>query len=69
MDNLFIVLSYIAKQGFFDNVSHSKLIKQMYSIGIRDKRVLAIVSKMLKAPIKGIGVPTKGTPQGGLCKA
>jgi RNA-directed DNA polymerase len=53
-------------KGFFDNVSHSKLIKQMYSIGIRDKRVLAIVSKMLKAPIKGIGVPTKGTPQGGI---
>lgn len=53
-------------QGFFDNVSHSKLIKQMYSIGIRDKRVLTIVSKMLKAPIKGLGVPTKGTPQGGI---
>ena len=53
-------------QGFFDNVSHSKLNKQMYSIGIRDKRVLTIVSKMLKAPIKGIGVPTKGTPQGGI---
>jgi RNA-directed DNA polymerase len=53
-------------QGFFDNVSHSKLIKQMYSIGIRDKRVLTIVSKMLKAPVKGIGVPTKGTPQGGI---
>jgi RNA-directed DNA polymerase len=53
-------------QGFFDNVSHSKLIKQMYSIGIRDKRVLTIVSKMLKAPIKGVGVPTKGTPQGGI---
>lgn len=53
-------------QGFFDNVSHSKLVKQMYSIGIRDKRVLTIVSKMLKAPIKGVGVPTKGTPQGGI---
>ncbi|MDR7076792.1 group II intron reverse transcriptase/maturase [Neobacillus niacini] len=53
-------------QGFFDNVSHSILIKQMYSIGIQDKRVLTIVSKMLKAPIKGIGVPTKGTPQGGI---
>ena len=53
-------------QGFFDNVNHSKLIKQMYSIGIRDKRVLTIVSKMLKAPIKGVGVPTKGTPQGGI---
>jgi len=53
-------------QGFFDNVSHSKLLKQMYSIGICDKRVLNVVSKMLKAPIKGIGIPTKGTPQGGI---
>ncbi|GAE47078.1 DNA polymerase [Mesobacillus boroniphilus JCM 21738] len=38
----------------------------MYSIGIRDKRVLTIVSRMLKAPIKGSGVPTRGTPQGGI---
>lgn len=53
-------------KGFFDNVSHSKLLKQMYSIGICDKRVLSVVSKMLKAPIKGIGIPTKGTPQGGI---
>jgi RNA-directed DNA polymerase len=53
-------------QGFFDNVSHNKLIKQMYSIGICDKRVLTIISKMLKAPIKGVGIPTKGTPQGGI---
>lgn len=53
-------------QGFFDNVNHSKLLKQMYGIGIKDKRVLTIVSKMLKAPIEGIGIPTKGTPQGGI---
>ena len=38
----------------------------MYNIGIKDKRVLRIVSKMLKAPIKGEGTPTKGTPQGGI---
>lgn len=53
-------------QGFFDNVSHSKLLKQMYNIGICDRRVLSVVSKMLKAPVKGIGIPTKGTPQGGI---
>lgn len=53
-------------QGFFDNVSHSKLLKQMHNIGIGDKRVLSVVSKMLKAPVKGIGIPTKGTPQGGI---
>lgn len=53
-------------KGFFDNVNHTKLLKQMYDIGIRDKRVLRIVSKMLKAPIEGIEIPTKGTPQGGI---
>lgn len=53
-------------KGFFDNVNHNKLMKQLYSIGIKDKRVLAIVSKMLKAPISGKGIPTKGVPQGGI---
>ena len=53
-------------KGFFDNVNHGKLIKQIWSIGIQDKQLLCIISKMLKAPIEGIGVPTKGTPQGGI---
>lgn len=53
-------------KGFFDNVNHTRLLKQMYEIGIKDRRVLKIVGKMLKAPIKGIGIPTKGTPQGGI---
>jgi len=53
-------------KGFFDNVNHNKLIKQLHNIGIKDKRVLAIINKMLKAPIEGIGIPTKGTPQGGV---
>ncbi|WP_053377446.1 group II intron reverse transcriptase/maturase [Paenibacillus sp. FJAT-27812] len=53
-------------QGFFDNVNHSKLLKQMYELGIKDKRVLTIVTKMLKAPVEGIGIPNKGTPQGGI---
>lgn len=25
-----------------------------------------MINKMLKAPVKGIGIPTKGTPQGGI---
>src|SRR3954452_23238426 len=66
MDNLFIVLSYIAKKGFFDNVHHSKLLKQIWSLGIKDKALLSIISKLLKAEIEGEGVPTKGTPQGGI---
>lgn len=53
-------------KGFFDNVNHSLLIKQLWNIGIRDKTVLRIISKMLKAKIKGEGVPEKGTPQGGI---
>lgn len=53
-------------KGFFDNIDHKKLIKQMWSLGIRDKRILSIISKMLKAEIKGEGIPTKGTPQGGI---
>lgn len=53
-------------KGFFDNVNHAKLLKQMWSIGIRDKKVISIVSKMLKAEIEGEGIPTKGTPQGGI---
>ena len=53
-------------KGFFDNVDHSKLLKQMWTLGIQDKKLLCIISKMLKAPIEGIGIPTKGTPQGGI---
>lgn len=53
-------------KGFFDNVSHEKLLKQLWSMGIRDKSLLCIISKMLKAEIVGVGIPTKGTPQGGI---
>lgn len=57
-------------EGFFDNVNHAKLRKQMWSMGIRDKSLLCIVTKMLKAPIVlpdgGMVYPEKGTPQGGV---
>ena len=53
-------------KGFFDNVNHSKLLKQMWSMRIQDKNLICIIGKMLKAPIEGIGVPKKGTPQGGI---
>jgi len=60
-------------KSFFDNVNHAKLIKQMWSLGIRDKTLLSIIKEMLKAPIimpnGEIEYPTKGTPQGGLCQA
>lgn len=53
-------------KGFFDNVDHGKLLKQMWSLGIRDKQLLCVISEMLKATIEGIGVPSKGTLQGGI---
>lgn len=57
-------------QGFFDNVNHTKLIQQMWTMGIRDKNLLCIIRKMLKAPIVlldgSMESPTKGTPQGGI---
>ncbi len=56
-------------RSFFDNVSHGKLLKQMCTLGIRDKKLLKIISVMLKAEVAGIGFPEKGTPQGGLISA
>jgi group II intron reverse transcriptase/maturase len=53
-------------KGFFDNVNHGKLLKQLWSLGIRDKVLLSIISRLLKAEIYGEGIPAKGTPQGGI---
>lgn len=53
-------------KGFFDNVNHKILMKQLWNMGIRDRKVLAIIAKVLKAPIINEGIPTKGTPQGGV---
>lgn len=66
-------MSYVVDidiKGFFDNVSHAKLLKQMWTLGIQDKNLLTIISKMLKAKIKmpdgKIIANEKGTPQGGI---
>jgi group II intron reverse transcriptase/maturase len=53
-------------KGFFDNVNHGKMLKQIWAMGIRDKNLICIISKMIKAEIKGIGIPEKGVPQGGI---
>jgi group II intron reverse transcriptase/maturase len=53
-------------KGFFDNINHGKLLKQLWNMGIRDKTLISIISKMLKAEIEGVGIPAKGTPQGGI---
>ncbi|WP_321537751.1 reverse transcriptase domain-containing protein, partial [Streptococcus suis] len=38
-------------KGFFDEVNHTKLMRQIWTLGIRDKQLLVIIRKMLKAPI------------------
>lgn len=57
-------------KSFFDNVNHTKLIKQMWSLGIQDKQLICIIKKILKANIQKpngeIITPSKGTPQGGI---
>lgn len=53
-------------KGFFDNVNHGKLLKQIWNLGIQDKSLISIISKMLKSEVQGIGKATKGTPQGGI---
>lgn len=57
-------------KGFFDNVNHSKLIRQIWAMGIHDKHLLYVLLRILKAPVKmpdGMMLfPTKGTPQGGI---
>lgn len=67
--NLHHVVSIDIK-GFFDNVNHKKLLRQMWNMGIRDKKVLSIVKAMLKAkivlPDGELIKPECGTPQGGI---
>ncbi|MFR5263811.1 group II intron reverse transcriptase/maturase [Clostridium sp.] len=53
-------------KGFFDNVNHSKLKKQLWTLGIQDKSLLSIIGKILKSEIQGVGIPQRGTPQGGI---
>jgi RNA-directed DNA polymerase len=38
----------------------------MWTLGIRDKSLLCVISKILKSEIEGEGIPNKGTPQGGI---
>lgn len=55
--------------GFFDNIDHSKLIRQLWALGIQDRKLLAIIRQMLKAEILFGDIviePMTGTPQGGI---
>lgn len=57
-------------KGFFDNVDHTKLVQQIWALGIRDKKLICVIKAMLKAsikmPDKSVVIPTRGTPQGGI---
>ena len=69
LSHLHYVIEFDIK-GFFDNVNHSKLIKQIWTMGIRDKQLIYIIRQVLKAKIKmpdgSYITPQKGTPQGGI---
>lgn len=55
--------------GFFDNINHSKLIRQLWGIGIQDRKLIMIIKQMLKAEILFNDIiisPETGTPQGGI---
>ena len=67
--NLHYVIEFDIK-GFFDNVNHSKLVRQIWALGIHDKLLIFIIKRILKAPIRMPDgttlIPDKGTPQGGI---
>ena len=51
----------------FDRIDHSILLKRLYHMGVKDRRVLQIIKAMLKAGIMDeCEVNEEGTPQGGL---
>lgn len=67
--NLHYVIEFDIK-GFFDNVNHSKLIRQIWAMGIHDKHLIYVLRKILTAQIKmpdgKLVTPDRGTPQGGI---
>ena len=51
----------------FDRINHAVLLKRLYHMGVRDRRVLQIIKAMLKAGVMDeCEVNEEGTPQGGL---
>lgn len=51
----------------FDRIDHAILLKRLYHMGIKDRRVLQIIKAMLKTGVMDeCEVNEEGTPQGGL---
>jgi len=69
LSHLYYVIEFDIK-GFFDNVDHSKLVKQIWAMGIHDKHLIYVIKRILTADIKmpdnTLVTPNKGTPQGGI---
>lgn len=69
LSHLHYVIEFDIK-GFFDNVCHSKLIRQIWAMGIHDKHLIYVLKQILKVPIRmpngSTEYPRKGTPQGGI---
>lgn len=68
MQNLHFVVD-VDITGFFDNIDHSKLIRQLWGLGIQDRKLIMIIKQMLKAEILFNDIvitPETGTPQGGI---
>lgn len=56
-------------KGCFDNINHRLLLQKLWRIGIHDKRVLKLISQMLKAGYMEndlFHATELGTPQGGI---
>ena len=69
LSHLHYVIEFDIK-GFFDNVCHTKLIRQIWAVGIHDKHLIYVLKQILTAPIRmpdgSTEYPRKGTPQGGI---
>lgn len=69
MSNLHYVIEFNIKN-FFDNIDHSKLIKQIWSLGIQDKELIYVIKRILKTSMKtredGLVLPQKGITQSGI---
>lgn len=63
MNTPFSLLYY--KKGL-ENKCFVQFLIFKHALGIRDKKLISIISTMLKAEVAGIGFPEKGTPQGGI---
>ncbi len=49
-------------KGFFDEVNHVKLIRQLWTLGIRDKQFLVIIRKASANAKWKSNVPTERNP-------